>query len=110
MICPICLSVNDSETYTLIGCLHTFHSNCLRQWIEMNKSTCPYCRHEILKKDKTTIIADVSYMTWDSVMSDSDTSSDMTWDSAMSDSDTSSDTTSDSDTSSDSTTDSDRSL
>ncbi|GFR17964.1 hypothetical protein TNCT_543811 [Trichonephila clavata] len=100
MICPICLSVDDSETYTLIGCLHTFHSNCLRQWIEMNKSTCPYCRREILKKDKTTVVAEVSDTSWDSDMSwDSDTTSDT-------------DTTSDSDTTSDTdtTSDLDRSL
>ncbi|GFR28433.1 hypothetical protein TNCT_674621 [Trichonephila clavata] len=73
MICPICLSVVDgSETYTLIGCRHTLHSNCLRQWIEMNKSTCPYCRREMLKKDKS-VIADVSDTTSDM---DSDTTSD----------------------------------
>ncbi|GFV80570.1 hypothetical protein TNCV_1044211 [Trichonephila clavipes] len=32
--CSICLSSDDSEQYTLSQCKHTFHSNCLKQWVE----------------------------------------------------------------------------
>ncbi|GFY09390.1 hypothetical protein TNCV_1942001 [Trichonephila clavipes] len=42
--CSICLSSDDSEQYTLSQCKHTFHSHCLKQWVESGKHICPYCR------------------------------------------------------------------
>ncbi|GFT24778.1 hypothetical protein TNCV_4857361 [Trichonephila clavipes] len=53
--CCICLNNDDSERYALIECKHTFHSICLKQWVESGKNTCPYCRGKLLKKDKINI-------------------------------------------------------
>ncbi|GFX40544.1 hypothetical protein TNCV_2373281 [Trichonephila clavipes] len=53
--CCICLNNDNSERYELIECKHTFHSICLKQWVESGKSTCPYCRGKLLKKDKINI-------------------------------------------------------
>ncbi|GFW00120.1 hypothetical protein TNCV_3569071 [Trichonephila clavipes] len=53
--CCICLNDDDSERYALIECKHTFHSICLKQWVENSKNTCPYCRGKLLKKDKINI-------------------------------------------------------
>ncbi|GFX32319.1 hypothetical protein TNCV_4410871 [Trichonephila clavipes] len=53
--CCICLKNDDSERYALIECKYTFHSICLKQWVECGKNTCPYCRGKLLKKDKINI-------------------------------------------------------
>ncbi|GFX86615.1 hypothetical protein TNCV_1994771 [Trichonephila clavipes] len=53
--CCICLNSDDFERYTLSQCQHTFHSICLREWLDNGKSTCPYCRGKVLKKDKISI-------------------------------------------------------
>ncbi|GFS86984.1 hypothetical protein TNCV_1280441 [Trichonephila clavipes] len=53
--CSICLSSDDSEQYTLSQCKHTFHSNCLKQWVESGKHTCPYCRGQLCNSDKISI-------------------------------------------------------
>lgn len=44
--CPICLEdfqINDEITY--LKCLHYYHSNCIREWLE-NRKTCPFCSSE----------------------------------------------------------------
>ncbi|GFY66894.1 hypothetical protein TNIN_179241 [Trichonephila inaurata madagascariensis] len=51
-VCSICLDCDVSEMFSLTRCNHTFHSFCLREWINSNKSTCPYCREEIEYTDK----------------------------------------------------------
>ncbi|GFT15190.1 hypothetical protein TNCV_46101 [Trichonephila clavipes] len=53
--CSIGLNNDDSERYALIECKHRFHSICLKQWVESGKNTCPYCRGQLLKKDKMNI-------------------------------------------------------
>jgi hypothetical protein len=43
--CTICLS--DDNTNNDMGklpCGHTFHTNCITQWFQKNKTTCPNCR------------------------------------------------------------------
>lgn len=45
--CSICLnhfSVRDRAART--PCLHTFHSSCLRSWLQLNTS-CPACRRDV---------------------------------------------------------------
>lgn len=52
--CPICLEgLSTSETITT-GCNHTYHRQCLRQWLEYTFSqdasapfTCAYCRQNL---------------------------------------------------------------
>ncbi|GFY66918.1 hypothetical protein TNIN_179471 [Trichonephila inaurata madagascariensis] len=53
--CAICLNCDNAEQYTLSQCKHTFHLICLRRWLDNGKSTCPYCRGKVLKKDKISI-------------------------------------------------------
>ncbi|GFW61993.1 hypothetical protein TNCV_4670181 [Trichonephila clavipes] len=53
--CSICLSSDDSEQYTLSQCKYTFHSHCLKQWVESGKHTCPYCRGKLCNRDKISI-------------------------------------------------------
>ena len=42
--CAICLATLSLPTNALL-CGHTFHADCLRQWIQ-EKITCPICRHD----------------------------------------------------------------
>ncbi len=45
--CPICLTSFDIGTpITRLPCRHTYHHNCIRQWLHTHV-TCPYCRHDI---------------------------------------------------------------
>uniref|UniRef100_A0A914PFG9 RING-type domain-containing protein n=1 Tax=Panagrolaimus davidi TaxID=227884 RepID=A0A914PFG9_9BILA len=42
--CAICFStLLSSETYVVTKCGHTFHRNCILQWIHTGKN-CPSCR------------------------------------------------------------------
>ena len=42
--CSICLSeVNVGDNLILLPCCHTFHKNCISQWLIKN-NTCPICR------------------------------------------------------------------
>jgi hypothetical protein len=44
--CPICrlnVSENDSADWTSLTCDHTFHAQCISEWVKY-KSTCPLCR------------------------------------------------------------------
>jgi len=43
--CGICLN-NDETQWMILPCKHYFHSDCLKLWLENNK-TCPNCRKEI---------------------------------------------------------------
>ena len=54
--CPICLKefiASSDSTLAAIqlpGCKHSFHSECLRLWLERT-SNCPLCRHELPTDD-----------------------------------------------------------
>ena len=44
--CPICgltVAENDSAGWTSLTCDHTFHAQCISEWVKY-KSTCPLCR------------------------------------------------------------------
>lgn len=44
--CPICLEdFKIDEELTYLKCLHYYHSNCIREWLE-NRKTCPFCTSE----------------------------------------------------------------
>uniref|UniRef100_A0A7S3JUA4 RING-type domain-containing protein n=1 Tax=Aureoumbra lagunensis TaxID=44058 RepID=A0A7S3JUA4_9STRA len=44
-ICAICTcKVKQSEVVLGLPCLHVFHSDCLRPWLETYKNECPTCR------------------------------------------------------------------
>jgi hypothetical protein len=45
-ICSICLEYVDKES-KITECNHIFHKNCIYQWINTNKNTCPLCRKEL---------------------------------------------------------------
>lgn len=42
--CSICLSETCSGEGGHLECGHVFHNDCIKKWIENNKSTCPMCR------------------------------------------------------------------
>lgn len=42
--CSICLSETCSKEGGYLECGHVFHNDCIKKWIENNKSTCPMCR------------------------------------------------------------------
>ena len=45
--CVVCLSSFDAgETITTLPCLHIFHSDCIKSWLESH-NCCPICKYEI---------------------------------------------------------------
>ncbi|VDM39810.1 unnamed protein product [Toxocara canis] len=52
--CPICLSLFSANHISALPCGHTFHYECVRQWVKTSR-TCPECRaktssHSIVKQ------------------------------------------------------------
>jgi hypothetical protein len=48
--CTICLETSEDmskEWSKLDKCNHIFHTSCLQEWCQINKS-CPNCRHKLL--------------------------------------------------------------
>ena len=42
--CSICLEeINNGEPLRQLKCAHTFHKECVEQWMDIHP-TCPYCR------------------------------------------------------------------
>jgi len=51
--CAICLAdYEDDEELRYLPCNHHFHSECVDQWLLINKS-CPFCKREIDGKEST---------------------------------------------------------
>lgn len=50
--CLICLSdfVHGEECRMLSKCSHSFHSECIDQWLITGRNSCPLCRSEGVKK------------------------------------------------------------
>ncbi|KAM7273181.1 hypothetical protein ACFE04_027845 [Oxalis oulophora] len=45
--CVICrLDYEDSETLTLLSCKHSYHPECINNWLKINK-VCPVCSTEV---------------------------------------------------------------
>eukprot|EP00258_Populus_trichocarpa_P018866 XP_006382946.2 E3 ubiquitin ligase BIG BROTHER-related isoform X3 [Populus trichocarpa] len=45
--CVICrLDYEDGETLTLLSCKHSYHSECINNWLKINKA-CPVCNTEV---------------------------------------------------------------
>ena len=44
--CVICLEDIEEEEAKMVPCFHSFHRDCIRQWV-LNDSNCPVCRHPI---------------------------------------------------------------
>ena len=40
----VCMICRDEEADFLTFCNHNFHEDCLKQWHEIVKNECPYCR------------------------------------------------------------------
>lgn len=49
-ICTVCLTGFrlDDEVRELGNCCHAFHKECIDQWIDIGKVTCPLCRLDML--------------------------------------------------------------
>ncbi|KDP37529.1 hypothetical protein JCGZ_05968 [Jatropha curcas] len=45
--CVICrLDYDDGETLTVLSCKHSYHSECINDWLKINK-VCPVCSKEV---------------------------------------------------------------
>jgi len=49
--CPICCENIIIGQSAITKCKHTFHKTCLDAWLNRGKSSCPYCRREVLRSD-----------------------------------------------------------
>ena len=47
MECSICLEDIDSDNLKLSRCNHTFHKDCINQWINNFHWRCPMCRQQM---------------------------------------------------------------
>ena len=48
--CPVCLEeYNEDEKVFFLDCGHCYHPNCLIEWIDGGKRSCPMCRADIAK-------------------------------------------------------------
>lgn len=45
-ICPICKDFQVGLV-SIISCDHSYHRDCISEWIRYGNKTCPYCRSEI---------------------------------------------------------------
>ncbi|CAL1374892.1 unnamed protein product [Linum trigynum] len=46
--CVICrLDYEDEETVTVLSCKHSYHAECINNWLQINK-VCPVCSTEVL--------------------------------------------------------------
>ncbi|XP_027364453.1 probable E3 ubiquitin-protein ligase XERICO [Abrus precatorius] len=47
--CRVCLSeFEEGENVRNLNCKHTFHKDCLDQWLKQYCATCPLCRNKVL--------------------------------------------------------------
>lgn len=44
--CPVCLDPLDSRYRRIGTCGHSFHDECLRDWLLEKSTTCPVCRQD----------------------------------------------------------------
>ena len=49
--CVICLEeFKSKEKVTALPCLHYFHTNCIKKWME-RKNDCPICKFKLTKEN-----------------------------------------------------------
>ncbi|KAF9681931.1 hypothetical protein SADUNF_Sadunf05G0054500 [Salix dunnii] len=47
--CAVCLSqISEGESVRNLKCRHTFHKDCLDEWLQQCLATCPLCRAKVL--------------------------------------------------------------
>ncbi|KAK7399494.1 hypothetical protein VNO78_10678 [Psophocarpus tetragonolobus] len=50
--CRVCLSeFQEGDKVRNLNCRHTFHKDCLDQWLQQYYATCPLCRNKVLPDD-----------------------------------------------------------
>ncbi|KAL2343017.1 hypothetical protein Fmac_004302 [Flemingia macrophylla] len=50
--CRVCLAeFQEGEKVRNLNCRHTFHKECLDQWLQQYCATCPLCRNKVLPDD-----------------------------------------------------------
>eukprot|EP00658_Telonema_sp_P-2_P053455 TRINITY_DN419_c0_g1_i4.p1 TRINITY_DN419_c0_g1~~TRINITY_DN419_c0_g1_i4.p1 ORF type:complete len:158 (+),score=39.70 TRINITY_DN419_c0_g1_i4:98-571(+) len=55
--CSVCLDdFNNSSVLTTMPCGHSFHSQCVKQWLEHHR-TCPNCRADVSHEPLSTSFA-----------------------------------------------------
>lgn len=48
--CPVCFEAVNSDKEFVLACKHKFHKECIKNWADTNKNTCPMCRAVIDNK------------------------------------------------------------
>lgn len=49
-LCSVCYyHAKENEEMTILPCKHTFHSECIKEWLRKEKM-CPMCKQEIITK------------------------------------------------------------
>ncbi|KAJ6916725.1 hypothetical protein NC652_019214 [Populus alba x Populus x berolinensis] len=65
--CVICrLDYEDGETLTLLSCKHSYHSECINNWLKINKGSCfrpttYFCNYSL--KDSMNLLLNIFLMT-----------------------------------------------
>lgn len=47
MKCSICFESMEEDNYITMNCSHNFHMQCIDNWIDRKKKSCPICRGQI---------------------------------------------------------------
>jgi len=46
-VCAICLDTQNRDDSITFNCTHTYHKECIKQWISIKKKSCPICKAEL---------------------------------------------------------------
>jgi len=47
LICPICLDEELPKVFTVLPCLHRFHTECIIPWLTEQHASCPLCKYDM---------------------------------------------------------------
>ena len=54
--CSICLEPQIKEDSITFICSHTYHKDCIKEWISTDKTSCPICKNELKITESDNVI------------------------------------------------------